>query len=239
MKVVHELCCGTVDELEIAAEVGVDRVELCSGLACGGLTPTPAMVRRSLALGLETMAMVRSREGGFVYSTDEVRTMFDDAKWMLDLGVSGIVFGFLDPSGELDEDLIHQMVETAGDRETMLHRASDRPKDIHHTVEKLASLGVTRVLTSGQGGVAPNGAERLGQLADKFGGRIQIVAGGGIRPDNVIQLVETTGVPAIHYAARKNIDQPGYAGIPEVEPDAQMVRDMKRLLDGYSASREA
>ncbi|MFX8664624.1 copper homeostasis protein CutC, partial [Acinetobacter baumannii] len=81
--------------LEVAADVGVDRVELCCALACGGLTPTPAMVKRSKALGLDVMAMVRSKEGGFSYSEAEYRTMRDDAKWLLDAGADGLVFGFL------------------------------------------------------------------------------------------------------------------------------------------------
>lgn len=234
MKVIHELCCGTVDELELAAEFGVDRVELCCGLACGGLTPSPAMVRRSLALGLETMAMVRSSEGGFHYSRVEVETMFDDSQRLLDMGVSGLVFGFLSPNGEIDRDLTHQMVELAGGRPTMVHRASDRPTNIHLTVETLIQLGVSRVLTSGQGGVAEKGIENLKKLRDAFGDRIQIVAGGGIRPENVTALLESSGVPAIHYAARKNIDSPGYAGVAEVEPDAEMVRAMKAKLDDYA-----
>jgi len=239
MKVVHELCCGTVDELEVAAEVGVDRVELCCALACGGLTPTPAMVRRAKRLGLETMAMVRSKEGGFCYSDAEYQTMLDDVKWLLDEEADGLVFGFLSEDGELDLERTHQLVGMADGRPTMVHRASDRPADIDQTVEKLVSIGVSRVLTSGQGGVAEKGHENLARLVKSFGDKIQIVAGGGIRPENVIQLVEATMVPAIHYAARKSIDQPGYAGIPEVEVDIEMVRETKALLDAYEIRRDA
>ena len=213
MKIIHELCCGTVDEIEIAARAGVDRIELCSALACGGLTPSPAMVHRAKELGLETIAMVRSREGGFVYSADEFRTILKDAKWLVEEGIDGLVFGFLTEDGDIDAHRTNLMVEVTGARFTMMHRASDASTNLDQTIETLINLGVDRVLTSGKGGVAEKGATKLKQLTEKFGAQIQIVAGGGIRPDNVIQLVEETNVPAVHYAARRNIDTPGYAGV--------------------------
>ncbi|MES1227710.1 MAG: copper homeostasis protein CutC [Armatimonadota bacterium] len=239
MSVIHELCCGTVDEIELAAAIGVDRIELCSGLACGGLTPSPAMLHRAKELGLETIAMVRSREGGFVYSQDEFRTMLRDAKWLVEEGADGLVFGFLTESGELDAHRTNLMVEVTGARFTMMHRASDASTNLNQTVEALINLGVDRVLTSGQGGNAENGTVKLKELTERFGGHIQVVAGGGIRPDNVIQMVKDSLVPAIHYAARKNVDSPGYAGVSDPTPDAEMIREMKAKLEAYSSSLNA
>lgn len=225
-----ELCCGTVDEVVLAAKHGIKRIELCQGLACGGLTPSQSMVERALELNLETIAMVRSCEGGFCYSNDEFETMKSDAKNLIAMGVDGIVFGFCTADGKLDADRMKALKEIAGNKTTMIHRASDVPDSLEDTVEQLIGIGIDRVLTSGKGGSADKGSARLKSLKAAFGTQIQIVAGGGIRPENVRSLIEGTSVPVVHFAARKNIDTPGYAGVADPTPDEETIVEMVKLL---------
>ncbi len=175
------------------------------------------------------MAMVRSREGGFDYSNDEFVTMVRDARILLDHGADGIVFGFVS-EGKVDADRTARMVGIADGVPTMFHRACDATDDIFATLETLAGLGVTRMLTSGQAGDAAKGVEVISELQLRARGRIQVLPGGAIEPHNVVDLVRRSGVDQVHFAARDDADSGGYAGVSEAKPNPAMIDGMRQAL---------
>ncbi|MBM6926166.1 copper homeostasis protein CutC [Pseudoflavonifractor phocaeensis] len=196
--VLIEVCCGSAEDVQIAAAAGADRVELNSALFLGGLTPSMGAMETARQVDIPIMAMVRPREGGFCYSETEFRTMLADAKALLAAGADGIVFGFLHPDGTVDKDRCRAMVEVIGDRESVFSRAIDVVPDWKAALDVLMELGVTRVLTSGQAPSAPAGTAVIREMRDYAAGRIQILPGCGVKPDNVAALAEATGCHQLH-----------------------------------------
>ncbi|MBS1709619.1 MAG: copper homeostasis protein CutC [Armatimonadetes bacterium] len=230
-KVLLEVCCGSVDEALAAHENGADRIELCCALAVGGLTPALGMLEEVKSWATyPVMAMTRSREGGFHYTAAEFDTMVRDAKILLNHGADGIVFGFLHQDGTVDVERTARMVDIAGGAPTMFHRACDATPDLFATMETLAELGVTRMLTSGGAGQAALGASVLAELVRRAEGRIEVLPGGAIEPDNVVGLVQTSGVTQVHFAARDNADQGGYAGVAEAVPAPAVITGIRQAL---------
>lgn len=231
MPVLLEVCCGSVDEAKAAHERGADRIELCCALAVGGLTPSPGMLDEVKAWAdYPVMAMCRSREGGFHYTATEFDVMARDARHLLRSGADGIVFGFLKEDGTVDEDRTARLVELADGAPTMFHRACDATPDLVATMETLARLGVTRMLTSGQTGHAATGAQVLGDLVRRAQGAIEILPGGGIEPHNVVGLVQTSGVDQVHFAARDNVDSGGYGGVTDAVPNPGLITLMRESI---------
>ena len=193
-----EVCCGSAGDVWEAARAGADRVELNSALFLGGLTPSLGAMELSRQASIPIMAMVRPREGGFCYSEEEFQTMLLDARRLLDAGADGIVFGFLRPDGTVDEARCRAMLEVIGEKESVFSRAMDVTPDWQAALDQLIGLGVTRVLTSGQAASAPAGADTIRAMRDHAAGRIQILPGCGVRPDNAAALLAATGCDQIH-----------------------------------------
>ncbi len=198
-----EIACGGLDDVLAAVRAGADRLELCSALELGGLTP-------SLGAALEVrgvtstpfVAMVRPRAGDFAYSPAELRVMERDANLLLEAGASGIAFGCLTAEGSVDAESCRRVVRCAGASETVFHRAFDEVGDQLHALDLLVDLGVTRVLTSGGAKTALEGARRLRALVERAGGRIEILPAGGIREHNVEAVVRQTGCEQVHLSRR-------------------------------------
>ena len=193
-----EVCCGSAGDVWEAARAGADRVELNSALFLGGLTPSLGAMELSRQASIPIMAMVRPREGGFCYSEEEFQTMLLDARRLLDAGADGIVFGFLRPDGTVDEARCRAMLEVIGEKESVFSRAMDVTPDWQAALDQLIGLGVTRVLTSGQAASAPAGADTIRAMRERAAGRIQILPGCGVRPDNAAALLAATGCDQIH-----------------------------------------
>lgn len=194
-----EIACETPAEAAAAQAAGAGRVELCADLDVGGLTPGLDLVTATrAALTIPFVVMVRPRAGGFVFTPAEVDRMAADAGPTLAAGADGIVFGAITPDGEVDRDVTARLVAAAGAAETVFHRAFDRVRDQAAALETLIGLGVTRVLTSGGAATGLEGADRLRELVIQAKGRIGILAGGGIRPDNMMEVVRRSGVSEVH-----------------------------------------
>lgn len=181
-----EVCCGSAADAIAAYQGGSNRVELNSDLFHGGLTPTLGALRtmKRHAPELKVMCMVRPREGGFCYTDTEYETMLEDARIFVENGADGIVFGFLREDGTVDTARCREMLAVIGDRESVFHRAIDVVPDVPAALDTLIDLGVTRVLTSGQRPTVPEGAQTIRAMIAHAGGRIQILPGGGITPEN-------------------------------------------------------
>lgn len=203
-KITVEICCGSVDDVIQAKKAGADRVELNSCLFLGGLTPSIGEVRGAKKIGLDIMAMVRPRGGGFCYTDAEFETMLVDTEVLIAEGVEGIVFGILNPDGSLDENRCAKIMEIIGDRISVFHRAIDVAPDWKGILDGLIRLGVNRVLTSGQQPTVHYGADTVRGMLEYARGRIEILAGGGYNRMNIRDVVEKTGVDQIHLSAFKS-----------------------------------
>lgn len=203
-----EVASGSVSDAQSAAACGADRLELCSCLQCGGLSPLVSDVRRVVAgVGIPVVVLVRPRPGGFVYDPAEIATAVRSIREFSSECVSGIVTGALDESSGIDEGALSAMVGAAGGLPVVFHRAFDHVPGKSAALETLIDLGVSRVLTSGGPPGAAAGAGRIAALVDQAGGRIEILPGGRIGPQNAAELGELTGW--IHGSFSSRPDGPG------------------------------
>lgn len=213
-----EVCCGSAADAIAAYQGGANRVELNSDLFHGGLTPTLGALRtvKRHAPELKVMCMVRPREGGFCYTDTEYETMLEDARIFVENGADGIVFGFLREDGTVDAARCREMLAAIGDRESVFHRAIDVVPDVMAALDTLIDLGVTRVLTSGQRPTVPEGAETIRAMIAHAGGRIQILPGGGITPENAAWCREVIGTDTLHAAMHRTAYDRSTLGNPAI-----------------------
>jgi copper homeostasis protein len=198
----------SVDTLAGAVAVdalGADRIELCAAALDGGLTPShglvEAVVRRCTRAAVHVL--VRPRGGDFNYTRYEIESMIADVAHAVELGAAGVVSGVLDADGRVHEATA-ELVAAAGDREFTFHRAIDVCADPLAALDVLGGFGVCRVLTSGGAPTAVQGAELIARLVRRAPG-IAVMAGGGVRPDNVRALVRATGIRDIHAAPHRPV----------------------------------
>lgn len=206
MNALLEVCAGDIESVIAAARGGAARVELCSALAVGGLTPSEGFIARAVAVpGVKKHVLIRPREGDFVYSPEEVEIMLADVAMAARCGADGVVVGALLPDGSIDDFTTRLLVEAAHSRglSVTFHRAFDRTADALVSLERIIAMGCDRVLTSGLAPTALQGADVLRRLVEVAAGRIAILAGSGVNSGNVAQLVRLSGVSEVHASARK------------------------------------
>lgn len=191
----------TVDQAAAAVAAGADRLELC-GHGEGGLTPDVATLDAVVkAQRVPVHAMLRPRAGDFRYDDAEFEAMCRAIPLLREHGASGIVFGVLHDDGRLDVERMRDLVKLSSGLRVVCHRAFDATPDAAATLRELMQLGVHEVLTSGHAPTALEGAATLKRLHELGGGRLAILAGGGVRPNNVRELVAQSGVHRVHARA--------------------------------------
>lgn len=227
--VLLEACVGSLEDLESAKAGGADRVEVNCGLQLGGLTPSPALLEEAVRLFPRgAIAMVRPRPGGFCYSNGDWRVFLRDAEWALAAGAAGIAIGALTADREIDVPRVDELVRLAGERAVVFHRAFDLTRDWRRSLEILNELGVQRVLTSGQAKTAMEGVNELRAMVESSRNLlIRILAGSGIRADNVRALVRATGVAEVHGTFSRPAPDPGY----QEGPFQFATNDQLRVVD--------
>jgi copper homeostasis protein len=197
-----EICCGSIDDAIEAERGGADRVELCSALFLGGLTPSLGTIQEAKRrLKIPIMVMVRPRGGGFAYSEAELASMERDTEAAIEHGADGVVFGVLQSDGRIDIPHARRIRQSIGKRQAVFHRAFDVTPDPFEALEQLVDLGFTRVLTSGQKDSVPEGVELIKNLIDRAGDRIEVLPGGGIQVWNMKEMVERIGCRQVHLTA--------------------------------------
>lgn len=192
-----ETCVDTPDGLQAAIAGGADRIELCSALALGGLTPSAGLIAAARQSPVPVLAMIRPRAGGFVWTPAETRAMRHEIAAVRQAGLAGVVLGASRPDGTLDTETLATLVAEAEGMETTLHRCFDLTPDPLDALEQAVALGFARILTSGQARTAPEGIALVTRLHAKAAGRITILAGGGITPQNA-RLFTAAGLREIH-----------------------------------------
>jgi copper homeostasis protein len=208
--IVLEVCVDSIESALAAERGGAHRVELCSNLLDGGLTPSSGLivtVRERISMALHVM--IRPRGGDFCYCDDEFEVMKRDVCAAKQVGANGVALGILDSDGRVDLQRTRQLVELAAPLRVTFHRAFDMSRDLLRSLADLQMTRVHSVLTSGGAQTAAEGAEMLNRLveASRLTG-IGIVAASGIEDHNVTALIERTGVREIHASLRHPVASP-------------------------------
>ncbi|MGF1625128.1 MAG: copper homeostasis protein CutC [Alphaproteobacteria bacterium] len=206
-----EICVDTADGLAAAIAGGADRIELCSALSIGGLTPPPSLIALAAGASVPVFAMVRPRDGDFVYTRAEAEQMHADLAALRGAGgmLRGFVTGANRTDGGLDADLLGPLLAARGRLSATLHRAFDLVPDPIAALEQAVDLGFDRILTSGLAPTAAEGADLIAALVARAAGRIVVMPGGGIRPEGARDLVARTGAVEVHASAA--VDGRAYA----------------------------
>jgi copper homeostasis protein len=237
MTVLVEICVDDVAGIRAALKGGADRIELCSALDLGGLTPSAGLMRHAVATGLPVMAMIRPRAGDFVWSPDEIAVMQADIETARAAGVAGVVLGASRPDGRLDADVLGLLIGRAAGMVTTLHRCFDLTPDPVEALETAVDLGFRRILTSGQAQVANEGAGLLAALMGRAAGRIIIMPGAGIRAETVDGLRHLP-LGEIHASCRSANAGAGrgillgFSPAVEQRTDAARIRALRQALAG-------
>lgn len=204
-----EICVDSLDSVAACAEGGADRIELCASLTEGGLTPSAGFLVQARAMFPgDICMMIRPRGGDFVYRPEEIAAMCADIELARDLGADAVVFGCLLPDGSIDFPAVETLLEACGDTPAVFHRAFDVCKDLPEALETIADLGFTRILTSGGMPTVPEGLLTIASLMADAAGRIEILPGGGIKVEQIAEIVAATGVDQVHLSARSLRDSP-------------------------------
>lgn len=204
-----EVCVDSIESALAAERGGAHRIELCSVLADGGVTPSSgliATVREKIAIALHVM--IRPRDSDFCYSEDEFQIMQRDILVAKKLGADGVVLGILDLDGKVDTRRTKQLIDLAAPLKITFHRAFDMSRDLLEALRDLQTIGVHCVLTSGGKATAAEGAETLKRVVEAANNGIGIMAAGGIDDRNVVELLERTGVQEVHASLRSPVASP-------------------------------
>lgn len=199
MKRLLEVCTGNLASVIAAVKGGAERIELCSALSLDGLTPSIGLLKyvRQTYPQLKIHVLIRSCEGGFVYSKDDLETMLLDIH-EASAYADGIVCGALTPDGDIDTEALRLMVEASEGKPFTFHRAFDKCRNPQEALEQIIDAGCKRILTSGQQPSAEQGIPLLHELNKQANGRIIIMPGGGVNEKNARLILDQTGCMEIH-----------------------------------------
>lgn len=234
---VLEICVADAASLGAAVAGGADRIELCSALELGGLTPSPGLIRRAAKAPIPVFAMVRPRSGDFVFGADDLDVMLAEIDAVRAAGLAGVVLGASRPNGELDAEMLARLVAHADGLGVALHRAIDLVPDITDAVNIAVDLGFQRILTSGGAATALAGVAGIATALAAARGRIVIIAGSGVTPATLGALLEQVPLTEVHSTAA--LPQPtegadavrlGFAASSRRVTDAETVAALKRIL---------
>jgi copper homeostasis protein len=197
--VLIEVCVDSVSSAVAAERGGAERVELCSDLLEGGITPSLGLIEAVRSkVSIAVHPIIRPRPGDFCYSDQEFEIMCRDIELAKGADANGVVFGLLDASGNVDVLRTRELVELARPLAVTFHRAFDLSADFHRSLNDVCKIGAARLLTSGGEADCVRGSETISQLVKLSNGRITIMAGGGITSANAAHIIERTGVREIH-----------------------------------------
>ncbi|MEL6712757.1 MAG: copper homeostasis protein CutC [Planctomycetota bacterium] len=207
-----ELLCTDLASVEVACALGADRVELCGAVEVGGLTPSPGLLDGAVSLcagGPEVVALVRPRAGGFeLEGARELDALRRDVEAAGEAGADGVAIGVLGPDGAVDTAAFRALVVAAGSMRVTAHRALDHAPDLEAALQAVLDAGASRALTSGGAPTAWEGRAALRAAAERFRGRLELVAASGIRGGNAADVLAATGVGAIHGSCRTRSGAP-------------------------------
>ncbi len=201
-------CC--VDSVESALEAqkgGANRIELCSALVIGGLSPSVALFEKVRELiDIKIHVLLRPRFGDFCYTDYEHEIIKEEVRKFRELGADGVVIGTLKSDGYLNMDQMKELVEEAGTMSITLHRAFDMCKDPLKALESVKELGIHTILTSGQKNSCIHGTDLLSELVKEAGNDVDILIGGGVDASVIEELYNKTGATSYHMSGKITLD---------------------------------
>lgn len=236
MGLILEVCVDSSEGLAQAVAGGADRIELCSALALGGLTPSVGLMAQAAACGLPVMAMIRPRAGDFRFAEPEARVMERDIAAARDAGLAGVVLGASLADGRLDIPILTRLVAAARGMDLTLHRCFDLCPDRAQALEQAVALGFRRILSSGGRVTAAEGQAELARLRRQAAGRIAIMPGAGVGPDSAPALA-ALGFVELHGSCAEDAPQSGpavelgFAPAAARRTSAARIRALRAALD--------
>ncbi len=230
MSIKIELCAASIEAIEIARKLNIDRIELCQDLEQGGLTPSAGMIQYAISKEIETHVLIRPRAGGFNYSEMELEVILNDILIAKKLGAKGIVVGVLQANFELDILALQKIKAGSEGLELTFHRAFDESIDWKKSIDALVELGFTRILTSGFASNVEIGMDILKQMTEYAKDRIEIMPGGGVSAANVNKLISYILPAGIHFSGttKQILDEDSNFSETILKVDKNKV---KRILD--------
>lgn len=198
-KILIEVCVDNAESAIIAGKAGAGRLELCSALSEGGLTPSKGLIEYVVShVRIPVFVLIRPRSGDFLYSRAEYDVIRSDIFTAKVAGAAGIVIGMLNSDGTVDTCRLKEVVEMCNPLPVTFHRAFDMVNEPYDALEKVISLGCKRILTSGRKLSAAAGSNLIADLRETAGEKIIIMPGAGINNKNLPELIEATGCIEYH-----------------------------------------
>lgn len=197
---IKEACVETFEQAMLAEKKGANRIELCSELSVGGLTPAAKLMKKTCSvLKIPVMVMIRPRAGNFHYSEEEISQMKQEIDLAKKAGAAGVVFGLLTSKNQIDIENTRILADYATPLPVTFHKAIDELENPADGVPVLKNIrGITRILTSGGKATADEGAEVIRKMKEATGENLTIVAAGKITDKNVNQIQQLTQVSEFH-----------------------------------------
>lgn len=240
-----ECCVDSVESAIAAKKGGADRIELCSALVIGGLSPSQALYRKIREqVDLPIRVLLRPRFGDFCYTDFEHEIIKEEIRSFRKLGADGIVIGTMKPDGTLNMEQMKELIEEAKGMSVTLHRAFDMCKNPFMALEEARKLGINTILTSGQKNTCIDGVELLKELVEKAQGETEILVGGGVDASVLPVLAEKTKAKAYHMSGKISMESEmryrkqdvsmGIASVSEYEiwrTSEKRVREARKILD--------
>ncbi|MCM3243237.1 MULTISPECIES: copper homeostasis protein CutC [Cytobacillus] len=222
-----EVIADTLSDALIAQEAGAGRIELVTGLAEGGLTPSYGVIERVCKeLKIPVNVMIRPHSRGFCYSEEEIEIMIQDIIVCKKLGAAGAVFGVLTPDNHVHNGHIKQLIDAAEGMDITFHRAFDEADDQFAALESLKQYPqISRILTSGGRRSAADAGERLKSLYDLTAdSHIKIMAGAGLSVENIKRFLDEVPVSEVHFGTGVRVNSSYEHAI-----DPERVRKVKKI----------
>ena len=202
-----EIAANSVASALAAQEGGAGRVELCTALELGGLTPSHAQIALTRErLRIPLYVLIRPRAGDFLYSDLECEAMQRDIETCAALGCDGVVLGVLDAEGRVDSARCRTLIAAAGTLGVTFHRAFDLSRDPAQALEDIVALGCERILTSGGKMAAIDGTAQINALVTQADRRILVMPGAGVSAANIAELATLTGAHEFHASAKHRLN---------------------------------
>ena len=240
-----ECCVDSVESAIAAKKGGADRLELCSALVIGGLSPSQALYRKIREQAdIPIRVLLRPRFGDFCYTDYEHEILKEEVRSFRKLGADGIVIGTMKPDGTLNLEQMKELMEEGQGMTVTLHRAFDMCQDPFQTLEEAKRIGIHTILTSGQKNVCTEGMDLLKELVEQAQGKTEILVGGGVDASVLPVLAEKTKAKAFHMSGKVSIESEmqyrkqevsmGVASVSEYEiwrTSEKRIREARRVLD--------
>ena len=204
-----EICVDSLESAKAAEVGGAQRIELCSALSEGGITPSSGLIEAVCeSLHIPVYVMIRPRAGDFFYSPDEFALMQRDIIAAGKLGATGVVLGVLFKNGEVDVERTRELIDLSRPLKVTFHRAIDWAPSIEHALEQVIAAGADRILTSGGKQTALQGAETIANMVATAGDRVAVMVCGHVRSENIAAIENKTKASEFHASLRRKIQSP-------------------------------